>query len=47
MNQQDADAIAKAAVSAGTKALEGTAPEKVWILGQSDVVKFGRTEWKA
>ncbi|KAH8601145.1 hypothetical protein B0O99DRAFT_681178 [Bisporella sp. PMI_857] len=44
---QDADVIAKAAVSAGLKALEGGAPGKVWELGQSDIVKLGRTEWKA
>jgi len=44
---QDADVIAKAAVSAGLKALEGEAPEKIWLVGQSDIVRLGRTEWKA
>jgi len=43
---QDADVIAKAAVSAGFKALNGEAPEKVWILGQSDIIRLGLTEWK-
>jgi hypothetical protein len=43
---QDADIIAKAAVSAGLKALGGTAP-KVWLIDQSEIVKLGRTEWKA
>jgi hypothetical protein len=43
---QDADVIGKAAVSAGLKALEGGAP-KVWDVEQSEIVKLGRTEWKA
>jgi uncharacterized protein YbjT (DUF2867 family) len=42
---QDSDVIAKAAVSAGLKALEGG--PKVWEVGQSEIVKLGRTEWKA
>lgn len=44
---QDADIIAKAAVASGLQALEGKAPEKVWTVGQSDIVRLGRTEWKA
>ena len=44
---QDADIIAKAAVASGLQALEGQAPEKVWTVGQSDIVRLGRTEWKA
>ena len=45
---QDKDVIAKAAVSAGLKALEGgESVPKVWVLEQSDVVRLGRTEWKA
>ncbi|KAL3422002.1 Protein fmp-52, mitochondrial [Phlyctema vagabunda] len=44
---QDADVIAKAAVSAGLKALAGEAPKGVWEIGQSEVIKLGRTEWKA
>ena len=43
---QDADVIAKAAVSGGLKALAGEGP-KVWTLGQSEIVRLGRTEWKA
>lgn len=42
---QDADVIARAAVSAGLQAAERD--EKVWIVGQSDVIRLGRTEWKA
>ncbi|KAH6679805.1 hypothetical protein B0J14DRAFT_306766 [Halenospora varia] len=45
---QDKDVIAKAAVAAGLKALEGgEGVPKVWEIGQSEVVKLGRTEWKA
>ncbi|RDW85772.1 hypothetical protein BP5796_04097 [Coleophoma crateriformis] len=44
---QDADVIAKAAVAAGNKALAGEAPTAVWEVGQSEVVRLGRTEWKA
>lgn len=43
---QDAEVIGRAAVSAGLKALEGGAP-KVWDIAQSEIVKLGRTEWKA
>lgn len=43
---QEADVIGKAAVSAGLTALNGQAPEKVWILGGSDIIRLGRTEWK-
>ncbi|KAL5336681.1 hypothetical protein BJX70DRAFT_275867 [Aspergillus crustosus] len=42
---QDADVIGKAAVNAGLKALEGQVPagsEKVWILGGSDIIKYGK-----
>lgn len=42
---QDADVIAKAAVSSGLKALAGEGP-KVWTMGQSDIVRLGKTEWK-
>lgn len=45
---QDKDVIAKAAVAAGMKALEGgEGVPKVWEIGQGEVVKLGRTEWKA
>jgi len=43
--QKDKDVIGKAAVSAGLKALEGTAP-KVWEIGPAEIIKLGRTEWK-
>ncbi|PGH27788.1 hypothetical protein AJ80_00576 [Polytolypa hystricis UAMH7299] len=46
---QDAGDIAKAAVSAGVKALEGKAPEvqeKVWIMTGEDIIRLGRTEWE-
>jgi hypothetical protein len=44
---QDADVIAKAAVNAGLKALDGETTEKVVEITQAGVVKLGRTEWKA
>lgn len=43
---QDADVVAQAAVSAGLQALEGGKP-KVWEIGQAEIIKLGRTEWKA
>jgi len=43
---QDADVIAKAAVSAGLKCLKDKDAPKVLELGQSDIVRLGRTEWK-
>jgi len=46
---QDAEVIAKAAVQAGLKALEGNVPvaeDKVWILNCSDIIRLGRTEWE-
>jgi len=43
---QDADVIAKAAISAGFKCLEGKAPSKVWEVSQKDIITLGRTEWK-
>lgn len=43
---QDADVIAKAAVIASLKCLDGTAPAgKVWILGMGDIMRLGQTEW--
>ncbi|KAI1612953.1 hypothetical protein EDD36DRAFT_250921 [Exophiala viscosa] len=44
---QDADTIAKAAVSAALKAEQGEATDKVWILAQKDIVRLGKTEYKA
>lgn len=43
---QDADVVAKAAVRAGFDATDGKETEKVRILGQADIVRLGRTEWK-
>jgi uncharacterized protein YbjT (DUF2867 family) len=42
---QDADVIAKAAVSAGIQCMEGKREAGAWILGQSDIVRLGRKEW--
>jgi uncharacterized protein YbjT (DUF2867 family) len=43
---QDADVVGKAAVAAGLEALKGGKP-KVWEVGMAEIVKLGRTEWKA
>ena len=42
---QDVDVVAKAAVSAGLMAVEGKVKDKVWVLGQADIVRLGRTQW--
>lgn len=43
---QDDEVIARAAVKAGLEGLKGVGgEEKVKILGQSDIVRLGRTEW--
>jgi len=44
---QDAGVIGRAAVVAGLMAEKGEVQEKVWLVGQSDIVRLGRTEWKA
>jgi len=44
---QEAEVIARAAVHAAKLAEEGRAPEKYWVLEQSDIVRLGRTEWKS
>jgi uncharacterized protein YbjT (DUF2867 family) len=44
---QDADVIAEAAVRAGLDAVEGKATEKVRVVTQADIIRLGRTEWKA
>lgn len=44
---QDADVIAKAAVSAGLSAASGEASSKVREIGGSEIVRLGRTEWKS
>ena len=43
---QDAEVIAKAAVRAGLDCIDGKETEKFKILGQADIVRLGRTEWK-
>ncbi|GAB7355355.1 hypothetical protein MBLNU459_g5882t1 [Dothideomycetes sp. NU459] len=43
---QDAEIIAKAAVSAGLQCIQGKVNDKVWMLGQSDIVRLGRTQWQ-
>lgn len=44
---QDCDVIAKSAVAAGLKALEGKEEvPRVWVVGMADIVRLGRTEWK-
>ncbi len=44
---QDADVIAKAAVLAAMKAEKGEVNDKVWVVGQSDIIRLGSKEWKA
>lgn len=44
---QDAEVIARAAVHAGVECLEGKKEDGVWEVGQADIVRLGRTEWKA
>ena len=42
---QDADTVAKAAVSAAIQCVEGKREKGVWIISQSEIVKLGRKEW--
>ncbi|KAE9964658.1 hypothetical protein BLS_008176 [Venturia inaequalis] len=44
---QDGDVIARAAVHAGLECLNGKKEPGIWELSQADIVKLGRTEWKA
>jgi len=44
---QDADVVAKAAVSAAIKVEKGEVKDKIWVLEQKDIVKLGLKEWKA
>ena len=44
---QDADVIGKAAVSAGMQCVEGKRKEGVWEVGPSEILRLGRTDWKA
>ncbi|EKG11786.1 NmrA-like protein [Macrophomina phaseolina MS6] len=44
---QDARVVARAAVKAGVMCVEGGRAEKgVWELGQKEIVRLGKTEWK-
>lgn len=43
---QDVDVIGRAAVAAGLQCLEGKKEEGLWIVGQSDIIRLGRTDWK-
>ncbi|EXJ64070.1 hypothetical protein A1O7_00406 [Cladophialophora yegresii CBS 114405] len=42
---QDADVIAKAAVSAAIKVEKGEVKDKVWVLKQKDIVQLGAKGW--
>ena len=42
----DADVVGRAAVAAGLQCLEGKREEGVWEVGQSDIYRLGRTDWK-
>ncbi|RMZ89184.1 hypothetical protein DV736_g3583, partial [Chaetothyriales sp. CBS 134916] len=44
---QDATVIARAAIAAAEKLQSGKQTDKVWVLGASEIIKLGRTEWKA
>lgn len=44
---QDADVVAKATVNAGMQCAEGKRKEGVWEVGQSEIIRLGRTDWKA
>lgn len=44
---QDAETIARASVAAAAMAEKGEVKDKVWVLAQKDVVRLGKTEWKA
>ena len=44
---QDADVIARASVAAALKAEKGEIKDKVTILTQSEIIRYGRTEWKS
>lgn len=44
---QDQQIIGRAAVAAARIAEEGSAPSKYWVLESTDVLKYGRNDWKA
>jgi len=43
---QDAEIVAKAAVKIGLDCIDGKEKDKFRIVGQADIVRLGRTEWK-
>lgn len=43
---QDQKFIGRAAVTAARLAEEGKAPSKYWIVEGSEILKYGRDEWK-
>lgn len=43
---QDADVIANAAVASALQCIEGKVTDKVWELGQGDILRLGRDEWR-
>lgn len=43
---QDQTVIGRAAVAAVKMVEAGKAPDKLWILEQSDIVRLGRDDWK-
>ena len=42
----DADVIGRATVRAAMQCIDGKRKEGVWQIGQSEILKLGRTEWK-
>ena len=43
---QDVEIIGRAAAVAGMNCVEGKRDEGVWVVGQSEIIKLGRTNWK-
>lgn len=43
---QDQTVIGRAAVAAARMSEEGRAPSKFWVVESSDILKYGRDEWK-
>lgn len=43
---QDADVVGRAAISAALQCAEGKKGEGVWLVGQSEIIRLGQTEWK-
>ena len=44
---QDADVVAKAAVTASIECVEGRRKEGIWVVSQSEIIRLGQTERKA